>query len=167
MRQGYRNPDANFEIASDVEQFNFKLSDTRLLADIKWTISEKLAPVERTNFYLKDERVLINIFIVNSSLLYYFERDWYYKIIHDIRESPHSPQVHLFDRFNFSISDIVLIRADNNPQPAKFDIAYKLALFKYNRLDSRKSIEKNIFIKQDSWTALPESSGDDLYRIKY
>ena len=161
IRKGYRNPKADFSIDSDVEQFNFSLSHTHLEIYFDWLDSEKMASVERANFYLEDGRVLKNVFIVAKKLIYYYEKEWYYN--GDIRDDAPVPEANILKRFSFKAEDVLLIESDNTPQPASIDWAYLFAFFKPNRLDSTKSIEKNIFIKIAYWDQLPVSS-DLIYR---
>jgi hypothetical protein len=165
MRRGYRNPTQKLGIQSEVEQFNFSLKDTHLIVDFDWISDEKLAAIERVNIYLRNGVVIKNIFIVNAKLAYYYEPDWYYQ--EHIKSDPPTPEKNIFERFKFNKNDVLSIVTDNNPIPAKFDIWYKLALFKYNPLDSKKSIEKNIFVEIKKWTTLPHlGEADVIYQKK-
>jgi hypothetical protein len=161
MRKGYRDSDENFNINSEVDQFNFKLKHNHLKVDIDWDISP-LASIERINIYLSDYRVFQNIFVVNESLWYYYEKDWYYDN-KDIREEVPVPKENVLKHFNFRVEDILLIEANNVPQPAEFDFFYWLAPFKPNILDSKKSIELNILVKENVWQELPKNNSNIIY----
>lgn len=168
MRKGYRNCNNHFGIDSNIEQFGFSLLDTHLKADFLKQIKSTLAPIERVYFYLDDGTLLKNIFIVAGELVYYYEKDWYYEA-EDPRAEVPSPKETIFERFEFKKEDVVLIRAENNPKPASLDFGYWIRIdwffgVKPNRLDTKKSIEKNIFIQKCSWDILPEPSEEDLYR---
>ena len=56
--KGYRNPSKDFHINSQVEQFNFKLTDTHLRLDLNELKKIELAPVERVDIYLRDNRFI-------------------------------------------------------------------------------------------------------------
>lgn len=164
MIRGYRNPSKNFGIESDIEQFNFCLSDAYLLVQINWEDKSKLAPIERVQIFLKDKRCLKNVFFVNGQLAYYYQKEWYYT--DDVREEVPKPPENIMSRFCFSVNDILLIISDNNPKPAKFDIAYWFSLFKYNQLDSKKSIENNIFLKEVFYRFLPKLDTQHILYFK-
>jgi len=160
MRLGYRNPDKNFNIESNVGHVNFSIDDVHLAVSFNWS-SEDLAPVERVNIFLSNGILLRNVFIVAGKLAYYYEKSWYYNE-HIKADYPPAPSVNIFSRFNFTSNDVIAIVADNSPKPAKIDLWYKLALYKYNPLDSRKSIEKNVFVKEERWTKLPKPNDVDV-----
>jgi len=165
MRKGYRNCDKDFNIDSIQVQFNFNVSDRYLKVNFFEENREKLAPIERVIFFLKDQRKLEYAFIVNGELCYFYEKKWYYNFKSDMfHDGPSSVPKHIFERFNFQKEDVLLIKANNNPKPPIIDIWYWLAIYKYDRLDSTKAIEKNIFIKEKQWKELPAPSDDDLYR---
>jgi len=170
-RKGYRNCDNNFFIDSIEQQFNFNLKDKYLKIDFIDKNRILPAPVERVNIYLQDKRLILNTFLVNGDLIYYYEKEWYYQgSIRDIM----SPPMHIFKRFNFEKKDILLLKANNEAKPARKILFYtfKVLLFPLNGwliffpdiLDTRSSIEKNIFVKIKKWDELPEPSEDDLYR---
>ena len=167
IRKGYRNCTKKFSIDSNTKQFSFSLSDTFLRVDFFNSVKSELAPIERVNIYLKNGRLLKNIFIINGELAYYYEKEWYYQgFILD--EDVPKPIKNIFDRFNFVKEDVLVIRADNNPKPASFNWGHWITIdrlfgVKPNPLDTRKSIEKNIFIKIEKWETLPNSSSDILY----
>ena len=121
--KGYRNPSKDFHINSQVEQFNFKLTDTHLRLDLNELKKIELAPVERVDIYLRDNRLLKNVFIVNSELAYYFEKEWYYEY-DDIREGPRSPIENIYERFDFKKEDILLIYENNTLYKPCFDPGY-------------------------------------------
>ncbi|HEY0030788.1 MAG TPA: hypothetical protein VGC65_08525 [Bacteroidia bacterium] len=167
MRKGYRNSDNDFNIESEVEQFNFNKNHIHLKVNIDWTIKDKLAPVERVDFYLKDKRLIKNIFMVNGELAYYYEFDEYYP--EDPREEPPVPSKNICKKFEFEIDDILLIRANNEPTKPLFDLGHIiridwLFLHKPNPLDTKKSIEQNIFVQIEQWSDLPKQSDNDIYR---
>ncbi len=169
MRKGYRNADEHFNISSNTEQFSFDNSDSFLKVDFFSSLKMELAPIERVHFFLKDGRVLRNIFVVNGELAYYYEKDWYYK--GDIRSEVPKPPENVQDRFKFKKEDVLLALADNSPKPAVFNFGNLIGidrLFgqKSNPLDTKKSIEKNIFIRVENWKELPNPSSDILYSKK-
>lgn len=168
MRKGYRNCTKDFMIDSNLHQFNFSLSDTFLKVDFFEKVKNEMASIERVCFYLKDGRLIKNIFIVAGELAYYFEEGKYVAIANPNDLVHANPNKNLLNQFNFKKEDVVLIRADNNPKPAKKKIDYWLTiewffLQKPNPLDTLESIEKNTLVKLDSWQGLPPTSEDDLY----
>jgi len=168
MRTGYLNATKKFHIDSEIEQFNFSLTHTHLEVVIEWTIDEELAPVERANIYLENGILLKNIFIVNSSLLYYYESSWYYDYL-DIRENSQVPKLNLLQRFNFSVNDILIVEADNTPKPV-YSFAEKILRiitpFPPKPLDSKGSIERNIFVNELNWQKLPQENHDTIYKSR-
>ena len=164
--KGYRNPTESFEIDSDTKQFSFSLGDSYLEVDIALSSSSSLAPVERINIYLNNHKVLINCFLIGGKLIYYFEKEWYYQST-DPRDDVPSPPENICDRFGFNSESILVIARNNHPSPAKFDIGYWFRIdwlfgVRPNPLDTRKSIEKNIFLKIEEWSELPNA--DIIYQ---
>ena len=151
MRTGYRNgykySETVFTIKSDTEQVNFNLSDEYLKVNVEW--NKQLAPIERVNIYLADKRVLENIFVVNSSLMYYYEKKWYYS--GDPRAGVPPTPKNICEKFNFKTTDILLIVANNTPKKVSYDFGLLFSLFEINPLDTNKSIEKNDIDAKNSW----------------
>lgn len=162
-RKGYRNCTEEFGIDSYFGQFNFDKSHKFLKVKLCIPFLVELAPIERVNIYLKDHYCLQNVFIVDKNLFYYYQASWYYNYNSDPREEAPIPPHNICDEFNFNIEDILIIEASNNPLPAKWDICYLLMPFKPDRLDTKKSIEKNIFIKELRWNKLPDYNADIIY----
>jgi hypothetical protein len=164
MRIGYRNSKSNFEIDSDVEQFNFSLSHKHLIVNLNWKVG-LLAPVERINIYLTNNILYQNIFVVNSNMFYYYEKSWYYEY-NDVREGVPVPKENILTYLDFKIEDILLIEVNNNPRPASFDIKYWLMPIKTNVLDSKKSIDSNIFIEEKRWEKLSIENKSIIYEAQ-
>jgi hypothetical protein len=165
-RKGYRSCNNNFDIDSDVEQFDFSTISMKLKIDF---FKEQLAPIERVDLYLKDRRVLKNVFIVDSTYAVYYEKCWYY--LGDPRSKPPLPQENIFERFDFCEEDVVLILSNNRLKKNYFDLGYLLRIdwffgVKPNRYDTKKSIELNIFIKEKRWKFLPEISKVDILYLR-
>jgi len=168
---GYRDCTSNFKISSDTNQFRFDANDHYLRLNLKISTDVQIAPIERVEIYLKNNVLMKNVFMINSKLFYYYEKKWYY--------SGHSeyipkPPENVLNRFKFSEEDIVLICANNIPKPANIIWYYllRIVLFPFTSwllfppkiLDTKSSIEKNIFIKIGKWNSLPRPRENDLYR---
>jgi hypothetical protein len=154
--KGYRSCNNNFDIDSDVKQFDFSLISMRLKIDF---FKEHLAPIERVDLYLKDGRLFENVFIVDSRYAVYYERSWYY--LGDPRSEAPLPEENVFERFDFCKEDVILIRSNNHLKKIYFDLGFLLRIdwlfgVKPNRHDTKKSIELNIFVNEKEWKVLPE-----------
>jgi hypothetical protein len=167
IRRGYRNANREFEIDSKINQFNFNKEHIHLKIDLKWTIEDELAPVERVNIFLSSGIVINKIFVVDTNLFYYYEKRNYFPNI-DYRSEVPVPKDNLLEYFEFSIDDIVCIKGNNMPKPAKCDFIYYFKLYDYDRLDTNRSIDKNIFYEVKRWQKLPSflNHDDILYYNK-
>lgn len=154
MRNGYRGASLNFKIDSQVEQFNFNLKHTHLSFKLSWTANENLAAIERTEIYLNDGRLIKNVFIVSAKLAYYYEYESYYAEP-DFRADVVVPVINICEYFDFTLEDVICVIANNNPQPAKFDLDFRKSFINGNNLDSQKSIRKNIFFRIEKWVQYP------------
>ncbi len=151
---GYRNADKNFRIDSQVEQFNFKLTDDYLSVDFICS-DYVFNPIDRVDLYLKDKRVLRNCFIVGGKLIYYYEKSWYYHR-NDPRESVPDPPCNICQRFEFTSDDVEAIALNNDLVKPVLDWSYWFQIdwlfgLKPNEYDTRRGIEENIFIKASTY----------------